>query len=125
MYEKGDIERALQLFIKVIENYPEHSPALDFAAEILAEMGNESAAKELVMRSVALQPGEFRCLIIWYGFIESSFMSLSFVPLFSDFTPFNIICTVFAQVLDIKSTLSSANYPTARKRWRPSRLPLN
>jgi len=60
LHKKGELERALQLYIRVVESHPEHTLAMDSAAEVLAEMGSESAAKELVLRSIALQPGTWR-----------------------------------------------------------------
>ncbi|CAG9462211.1 unnamed protein product [Pedinophyceae sp. YPF-701] len=56
MVNRGDLDRALQLYIRVIEHHPEHTAAMDAAAEILAEMGDGEGAKELVLRSIELRP---------------------------------------------------------------------
>jgi len=54
--DKGNDEAALRLYVKLLEHHPEYTPAMDAAGEIMAEMGDVEGARELVTRSIELDP---------------------------------------------------------------------
>lgn len=68
--EKGNDEAALRLYVKVLEYHPDYTPAMDSAAEIMAEMGDTEGARELATRSVELQPDGGYSKYVLLGHLE-------------------------------------------------------
>ena len=54
--DRGDLEKALRLYIQVLEAEPDDTASMDAAAEILAELGDGEGARELVLKSIQVAP---------------------------------------------------------------------
>jgi len=54
--DRGDLEKALRLYIRVLEAEPDDTASMDAAAEILAELGDGEGARELVLKSIQVAP---------------------------------------------------------------------
>ncbi|QDZ25082.1 hypothetical protein A3770_15p76000 [Chloropicon primus] len=66
----GDSEKALKLLIGLLESQPECTGALDLAAEVLLETGDYLGAKELVLRSIQINPKENEVKYVLLGQLE-------------------------------------------------------
>ena len=66
----GDSEKALKLLIAMLEHQPECTAALDLAAEVLLETGDYLGAKELVLRSIQINPTENSTKFVLLGQLE-------------------------------------------------------
>lgn len=66
----GRIEKALKLYVKVLEGDPDNSGAMDAAAELLAELGDVEGAKALLDRSIELAPEEDHAKFVLLGHLE-------------------------------------------------------
>jgi len=70
--DKGYTEDALNLYIKVLEMEPDNTSAMDWAAELLAELGDAEGAKELIVRSIELQPSQGYEKFVLLGHLEAN-----------------------------------------------------
>lgn len=68
--ERGEAERALRLFIKILETDPDRTDVLDASAELLAELGDVDGAKDLLLRSVELRPEVGSAKYVLMGHLE-------------------------------------------------------
>ena len=58
--------------LQVLEMEPDNTSAMDWAAELLAELGDAEGAKELIVRSIELQPSNGYEKFVLLGHLEAN-----------------------------------------------------
>jgi len=70
LVERGELEKALRLYVALLQATPDDTGAMDAAAEILAELGDGEGARELALRSVDLAPDAGAGKYVLLGHLE-------------------------------------------------------
>ena len=70
LVERGELEKALRLYVALLQATPDDTGAMDASAEILAELGDGEGARELALRSVDLAPDTGAGKYVLLGHLE-------------------------------------------------------
>jgi len=70
LVERGELEKALRLYVAILQAMPDDTGAMDAGAEILAELGDGEGARELALRSVDLAPDTGAGKYVLLGHLE-------------------------------------------------------